>query len=552
MSTASTVAGLAVVGAAALVVQGCGSADGSAPAPVPAPIDNTITGFSFSTDDAAAVTVDGAASTGILALGSQGRAQDPGVGGTEATYAFSVDSASTGRSSVTVVVNPAPDVLVTHHATVLKTARTSLGMLGFGASLNELTAAAHHTHAAVVERALTALSPTPAEPYPAWIDVPMLSWPTINAMSSADRNAFMAQRGRDMQSIKAWFLRQFATSPAPLTERLLLFWHNLFTTAAADVEFPQLVAWQHRLFREQHVGNLRTFLKAMTRDPGMCSFLDSSLNKKGKPNENFARELLELFTFGELTESGAYAESDILVVARAFTGYGLTAIREFQYKASDHDTDPKTLWGETKEAGADDGDWVIDRILTRTDLSGRNAVAAYLTTRLWREFIGEPTADDRPAMDAIAARFAGVHGFDLVPWYRDVLTTPAASDPDRAGLRFRSPIALYAVFQRGLGLLPENWTTDLFRYSALEQDPFNPPSVFGWPGGDAWITVKTATDRHEFMGSMAQSWRGKVPDSMRAVLELLLMSVPPVRTHTNPQVDNHLRDLLQDPAYQVG
>lgn len=555
---------LALVGLGALAavqagcgVLGSGGEDEEPPPETAPPLTAAITSLTLREAGGGAVTVDGVAgaAAGVrFALdggaGATSRPADTGAAGAARTYTFAV-TGSGGSATVVITINPAPTEVAAAHHTGLVATRAAVTSMAFPPSWDELMGYAGLTHAQLVERLVSRLTATPAESYPAWIDDPILSSAQYNALSSDEKDAYNQRRYPRRQDFKAWFFRQMVTSPDPLAERLLLFWHNLFTSEAGTLEDPQLIARQHRLYRQHIAGNLRIFLKAMCRDPGMCVYLDSARNRKGRPNENFARELLELFTLGERTTSGAYAESDIPVVALCFTGYGLDANRGFEFNPSNHDYGDKTLWGVTRAGASDDGDWVIDRILAIVDGGGHSYCARFIVTRLWREFIGEP-AGHEAAIDALADQFAGAFAWDLPQLYRALFLRPESTAPANQGTRLRSPVELYVTYYRALGIRPTNWGDQLWNLDSLDQDLFDPPNVFGWPGGERWITVKTLVDRREYMSWMGWNFRAQVPARLANVLDILLLAADPVKgSPASTSAGDRARDYITDPAYNL-
>lgn len=484
--------------------------------------------------------------------GATNRPADPGLGITAKTYDFAV-SGTGGSGSVGITINPAPtDVSTALHATVV-TARGTVAALAFPPSWDELMGYAGMTQAQIVERMLSRLNGQPHEAYPGWIDESILSSTQYNALSQDDKDAYNNRKYPRRQELKAWFFRQMVTSTDPLSERLLLFWHNHFTTSAGSLEDPQLMARQHRLYRQLMSGNLATFLKAMTRDPGMVLYLDSALNKKGKPNENFARELLELFTLGERATYGGYAEADIPHVALCFTGYGLDANRGYQFNPSNHDfTSDRSLWGVTRTAGAaDDGDWLIDQILAKVDGSGHSYCARYIVTKLWKEFVGDPTASTA-SIQAIADQFSGAFAWDLKSLYRALFTCAEFADPARRGTRLKAPVELYVGYYRALQVTPAAWDENLYNFYSLDQDLLDPPNVFGWPGGTNWITVKTLVDRREYMSWIGWNYRLKVDDRLNNVLDILLLAVDPIGgAPSGTTAADRSRQFITDTAYNL-
>jgi uncharacterized protein (DUF1800 family) len=555
-------AGLGVLAVATLA--GCGGgggggADGGNSPPVTVP-DNTITKLTIKEASGAAITVNGVAgsATGVTFLLNGGntptnKAADPGKGGAVRSFDFATVGVG-GTAALTLAINPEPTAVAAANYSTLASTRSTVSALAFAPSWDELMGYSGLTHAQIVDRMIARMSVDPAEPYPSWIDERVLSSAQYNALSQADKDAYNAAKYPRRQALKAWWFRQMVTSPDSLTERLLLFWHNVFTTSATDIDQPTLMARQHRLFRQHVGGNLRTFLKAMARDPAMVLYLDSALNKKGKPNENFARELLELFSLGEISQyPGGYAESDVPTVARCFTGYGVNANKEFLFNPSDHDYAGKTLWGVTVDPGtANDGDWAIDRILAKDDGTGHSACAKYIVTRMWREFIGDVSTTDGATILALADQFSGAFNWDLKSLYRALFTTPEASSTARRGTRIRSPVELHVTYFRATGARLTKWEDQLYQIYSLDQDLFDPPNVFGWQGGTTWITVKTLVDRRTFMDWTGWGNRNSVPASLLNVLDLLLMARDPLTAPSeSTNAGLRAREYMTDPSYNL-
>ena len=571
------------VAAGATLLAGCGSGGGGGEdSPSSPPAKNTITALTVKASGTP-VTVNavdgGAAGVRFNLGGDSGRVLpgDPGAGGAARIYTFTAAPTATPGSVETlmVVVNPVPeDVLAALGSSSLSSTRDSIARMGFPPSWDELMSHAGMTHDQIVDRAIARLSGEPAEPYPSWIDGTILSWSQYSALPPAERDAIQKRKYPRRQQFKGWWFRQMVTSPDALGERLLLFWHNLFTSSATSLDNPELIARQHRLYRQRMTGNFRTFVKDMSRDPGMCEYLDSARNsaKDGSgnpivPNENFARELLELFTLGEAAKFGGYVENDVKELAHFFTGYHLDYERgsAFAFNVAKHDTDDKPLFGAVRTGTAPsggyakDGDWAIDRILLKQDGGGKSYCARYIVTRLWREFIGTPADGDAPAIQALADGFAAT--WELVPLYRAFFKSAAFKSPSRKGARIRSPVELWVGFYRPLGRTPDRgWEDHLWTFYSLDQDLLDPPNVFGWSGNESWINLKTVTDRAQRLSWM--TWGPAVknlPSEMEPVVPLLLMARDAVDPPYNPATDwrgryayTRVARFLIDPAYNLG
>ena len=524
----------------------------------PPPLTNTITKLTLRDPSGSGVTVNGIAggAAGVtFALNGSGGATnkpaDPGSTGAAQAYSFAA-SGTGGSASVGITINPQPTEVAANFHNQLVTSRAAVAGMAFPPSWDELMSYAGLTHAQIVDRMVGRMRGEPAEAYPLWINDKILSSAEFNALTADERNAYNALKYPRRQEFKAWFFRQMATSPDPLSERLLLFWHNLFTSAAGDLDDPQLIARQHRLYRQHVAGNLRSFLKAMAKDPGMCEYLDSVRNKKGKPNENFARELLELFTLGERTSFGGYAESDIPLIALCFTGYGVDANENFLFNPSNHDfTTPVTLWGSARPATKDDGDWVIDKILAKVDGSGHSYAAIYIVTRLWQEFIGDPAAS-QAAIQALADQFSGGFAWDLPSLYRALFNRAEFTAPASKGTRLRAPVELWVGYYRALQVKPKAWDENLWQTAALDQDLLDPPNVFGWPGGTSWITVKTLVDRREYMSWLGYGYAKSVPERLTNVLDILLLARDRIgAAGSGATAGDKARELITDTAYNL-
>jgi len=199
-------------------------------------------------------------------------------------------------------------------------ARQLLARTGFGPTDAEVRDYSGLTREEAVAKLLretrtTALSPPPASA----IDTSPLRAPRPESATIDERRAFIQQQVREGLEIRGWWMGEMLTTPSPLTERMTLFWHNHFVSAQPKVRVSRLMYGQNVLLRENALGNFATLLHAVAKDPAMVIYLDSVQNRTGAPNENFAREVMELFTLGE----GHYTEQDIKEAARAFTGWSL-------------------------------------------------------------------------------------------------------------------------------------------------------------------------------------------------------------------------------------
>jgi uncharacterized protein (DUF1800 family) len=294
------------------------------------------------------------------------------------------------------------------------------------------------------------------------------------------------EQGRELRN---WWVEEMLVTDQPLTERMVLFWHNHFTSSMMKVRYPPALFRQNALFRRHALGNFATLLREVARDPAMLIYLDGMRSVARQPNENFGRELLELFTLGE----GHYGEADIKAAARAFTGWSVD--REtgmFVEHPQQHDDGEKTFLGQSGRFGGDD----IVAILLK-----QPRTAETIVEKLWREFVS--LKPDPAAVKRLAAAFRA--DYQLKPLLRSILLSAEFRDPANRGALIKSPIDLIVGTVRVLGLpVPEK--TQLVRMmQGLGQSPFDPPNVKGWPGGESWVTTYTLLLRQQFLRRIVEA-----------------------------------------------
>ncbi len=298
-----------------------------------------------------------------------------------------------------------------------------------------------------------------------------------------------------------WWLNQMITTRSPLQEKMTLFWHGHFTSAVVPVVFPAFLANQNDLLRTHATGRFGDLLRAVSQDPAMLVYLDGHVNEKGHPNENYARELLELFTLG----AGHYTEADIKAAARALSGWGIDWVHGvFQNQPERHDDGPKRFLGHT---GQLDGEAVV-RILANHPQTARR-----LCDRLFRFFTGVETPADE--VERLAAVYLQHHG--VVAAVLEALFLGSAFR-QTAELRqaFKSPVeyavsalrVLHGQFRNGIGTGP-TWLW-LEKLVSMGQLPWLPPSVAGWAEGAAWFNTGTLLDRLNYAHLVAGHYRNSL------------------------------------------
>lgn len=282
----------------------------------------------------------------------------------------------------------------------------------------------------------------------------------------------------ELDDLAAWWMGLIVGDGDPLGERIALMWHDHFATSNDKVLDPRLMHGQNRLFRELGRGDFRALCHAVANDAAMLLWLDGDLNRKGHPNENFAREVMELFVLG----IASYTETDIREAARAFSGLG-TQGRAATFRQRYHDDGPKTVFGRTAHFTPDTMlDWILAQPRAPRHIA-RRVLAEFVTT--------EPTA----ALVQAASDRLVAHDWNIGALVRDVLGSAAFFAPEHRSGRIAGPVELVARTVRRLDLaLPPR---DLARAaSEMGQRLFRPPSVKGWDGGEVWINAGTWTARH--------------------------------------------------------
>lgn len=310
---------------------------------------------------------------------------------------------------------------------------------------------------------------------------------------AADRQSFRIQRNQEMDEFRLWWIREMISSPNPAGERLLLLWHNHFVTAYSGLneEVDAMIA-QHLMFREQGTGTLGNLLRAVIRDAAMLNYLDNSSNRKESPNENLARELLELFVLGE----GNYTEKDVKEVARSLTGYDYNEIRRFEFNFNDwaHDRGSKVVFGQR---GSFDGDDIIDLLLDQPQ------TAEFFAQTFWRAYVSEFNTDPKELAE-IASSFRN-SGYEIKALLRSLWSSQGFWAEENRGTIIKSPVDLMIGSIRTSGKLPENWQMLPFTLADLGQNLFEAPNVAGWPGGADWLTASRIIKRTEALGEFADA-----------------------------------------------
>jgi hypothetical protein len=329
--------------------------------------------------------------------------------------------------------------------------------------------------------ALAALGPQAAIDsllHPSQPDVPLADFPDVAALYDVKTKNSTAQN---------WWLDRMLRTQHPLFEKMALFWHGHFATSIRKVP-AQLMVAQIGLFHAQGLGNFRALLLAVSKDPAMLVWLDNRYNVKAHPNENYAREVMELFALG----LGNYTEDDIKNAARAFTGWGLDKNLSFAYHENKHDADGKTFLGRTGNFGGED---VVD-IIVQQPVHQR-----FICRKLLEFFV---YSDPEPELVEALAQTYALSGYDLGKTVATILRSNVFFSPRAYRALPKSPLEFVIGTLRlmEVGAVPPDTIGWLQR---MGQEPLAPPSVKGWDGGPAWINTATLLSRFNYVNRIVRA-----------------------------------------------
>ena len=328
---------------------------------------------------------------------------------------------------------------------------------------------------------------------------PPLTQQIMQNLPDGDRKAIQqiqqaAQRSKE-EEIRLWWLDRMIRTRRPLEEKMTLFWHGLLVSSAQSVRNAYFLYKQNLLYRQNATGNFRTLIHLVSRDPAMLAYLNNNQNVKAHPNENYARELMELFTMGR----GNYTETDIKESARAFTGWTNTG-DSFVARPGQHDAGFKTFLGHT---GNYDGDDIITLIFTQS------ATPKYLATRLVK-FFGVDEPDDEILNELTTV--VKYHDFEIKPVMQSLLASKWFYSKDVMYRQIKSPVQLVvgALKALGVSILEPGQVVNALRL--MGQDLFDAPTVKGWDGGRTWINTSTLFARYNLPAYLGT---GKLPTSSK-------------------------------------
>ena len=292
-----------------------------------------------------------------------------------------------------------------------------------------------------------------------------------------------------MMELRGWWMQRMARGPRPFQEKMVLFWHGHFATSVEKVRNPYYMWRQNELFRRLATENWQHLLSEAGKDPAMLVWLDQAQSRKDHPNENFAREVMELFALGE----GHYTEKDITEGARALTGWSLDFDQEkFIYRPRIHDDGEKTYLGRTGDLYPED---VIETIVAQPQ------AARFITAKIWNYFSGQTPS---PEFNGALAEVFRANGNDFKPFLRVMFRSQEFYGDDIVRNQVKSPVQwlIGSVRMLECDLPPTLVSWGMIRQ--LGQDLFAPPNVKGWDGGITWINTNTLLTRYNDAQSLVE------------------------------------------------
>ncbi|MCX7915913.1 MAG: DUF1800 domain-containing protein [Verrucomicrobiae bacterium] len=335
----------------------------------------------------------------------------------------------------------------------------------------------------------------------------------LRNLTPEQKQALFRANREAIEEIRGWWINRMLRSPRPLQEKLTLFWHGHFATSANEVKNARHMFNQNELLRRLCAGNFRELLLGISRDPAMLKYLDNNTNRKGRPNENFARELLELFTIG----IGHYTEDDVKEAARAFTGWTFEG-DTFRFVAAHHDFGPKKFMGRT---GNFDGTDIVDIVLEQPQ------TARFIAAKLFAYFVHDNPA---PALVVQLGDALRAMKYEVRPFLRTLFRSEIFYSPAAWRTQIKSPAQLVVGTARLLGV-ETNPRTLAVAMRMLGQDLLCPPSVKGWEGGEAWINTNTLLMRYNLAryfltGELPGNPRQMPAGPQRRALRQMLAAAP--------------------------
>ncbi|MFF5381990.1 DUF1800 domain-containing protein [Pedobacter suwonensis] len=282
------------------------------------------------------------------------------------------------------------------------------------------------------------------------------------------RQQIIREQNEVSRDLNIAFITKMINTDAPLREKMTLFWHGHFACRSNNPFFAQQL---NNIQRTNALGSFKTLLVEVSKSPAMLQYLNNQQNKKGKPNENFARELMELFTLGR----GNYSEQDIKESARSFTGWMYDKDGSFIFRKNQHDNGTKTFFGKI---GNFEGENIIDIILEKPETS------KFIAWKVYKFFVNDHPNEAH--VNELATHFYNSK-YDIASMMKKMFTSDWFYSPENVGTKIKSPAEFLVGLSREFYVTYNKPQVLIQLQSSLGQYLFNPPNVAGWPGGQSWI-----------------------------------------------------------------
>lgn len=315
-----------------------------------------------------------------------------------------------------------------------------------------------------------------------------VNYESISKLGNAQKRKILALNRQQNLELNLNFFNEMVASEDQLREKMAFFWHGHFATRIGNSTFNEQLL---NTIREKALGNFKDLLLAVSKSPAMLQFLNNQQNRKGRPNENFAREVMELFTMGR----GNYTEKDVREAARAFTGWGYQNNGTFLFRNNQHDERPKIFLGKSGNLNGDD---VLNLILQQ------KATAKFITTKIYKFFVNERT--DAAIIENLSMKFYNSN-YNIKQLLTEIFTSDWFYSEKNIGTKIKSPIELMVGIMRIVPMKIEKTQNLIVYQKLLGQMLLYPPNVAGWPSGTSWIDSSTLLLRMQ----IPQIWTGLRP-----------------------------------------
>jgi uncharacterized protein (DUF1800 family) len=389
---------------------------------------------------------------------------------------------------------------------------------GFGISLNDFK-----TQVSIKEKIDSLFPSAIPAPFNVVTNEDIVEYKAAKQKDDAESKQLMQKAIREkVQELNLMWLQEMAKTSYPLLEKISLFWHGHFATQISNPYFDQLLLND---IRTNALGNFGDMLKIVSKSPSMLQFLNNQQNRKQHPNENFAREVMELFTLGR----GNYTENDVKEAARAFTGWGFNQQGEFVFRNNQHDDGEKQFLGKT---GNFTGDDILNILLEQKQ------TAVHITKKIYRFFVSDITSDEE-RIQQLAADFYN-NQYDITLLLKQIFTADWFYNDKIVGAKIKSPVELLVNYQRTIPLQFKNDKTQLLLQRTLGQVLFYPPNVAGWPGGTNWID------------SSSLIIRMSLPEALFGSKELNLSAKEVDPEMNESDKENYMREMQPQQHFKVG